>query len=438
MQLQLECGRERDRLGPDDSSGQVAVTGRGPSERRGTVTLRAMPSPRDRPLRTAEILSIGSELTVGETRDTNAGELARELTLDGVTVGRIVAVPDRLDVVTAAFEDAFARADLVVSTGGLGPTPDDLTRESIAAALRETPEVDPEIEVWLRDRWERRGLPFPEMNLKQAWRIPSCEPLPNPNGSAPGWFVRRPDGGVAAAMPGPPREMRPMWADEVIPRLREQGLGADVAVRTLRLTGIGESAVAELLGEGLLRRTDPEIATYARVDAVDVRVSALGVDDAGRSAAERVAAAATIVRELLGEHIWAEGDTSWADAIGARLDELGWRLAATEIGTGGQLATLVGDAAWVVVIESRPGTASYGPVDDLVDAARGMRATTGADVGLAVRVRPRGTELAVTVAVASPRGETRHTRTTYVGGEMGRSQAARITAAVLLEALRSG
>ena len=97
---------------------------------------------------------------------------------------------------TDALSSAFQRTDLVVSTGGPGPTPDDLTRESIAAALNETVEVDPDIEAWLRERWERRGLPFPEMNLKQAWRIPSCEPLPNPNGSAPGWFVSRPDAGV--------------------------------------------------------------------------------------------------------------------------------------------------------------------------------------------------------------------------------------------------
>ena len=149
------------------------------------------PTPERRHLRTAEILSIGSELTVGETRDTNAGELARGLTLEGVTVGRIVALPDRLDVVTDAFATAFRRADLVVSTGGLGPTPDDLTRESIAAALGETPEVDPDLEAWLRGRWERRGMPFPEINLKQAWRIPSSEPLPNPNGERPG-LVRQP------------------------------------------------------------------------------------------------------------------------------------------------------------------------------------------------------------------------------------------------------
>ena len=390
-----------------------------------------------RQLRTAELLSIGSELTVGETRDTNAGELAAALTREGVTVGRIVALPDRLDIVSDAFTTAFSRADLVVSTGGLGPTPDDLTRESIAAALGETVEVDPDLEAWLRGRWDRRGLPMPEINLKQAWRIPSCEPLPNPNGSAPGWFVRRPDGGVCIALPGPPREMRPMWSDEAMPRLRAQGLGADACVRTFRLTGIGESAVAEILGEEMLRRSDPEVATYARVEAVDVRVSAIGTDAAGRSAQDRVEEAAAVVRERLGDHIWAEGDTSWADAVGARLTELGWRLAVEEIGTAGQVAALFGDSPWLALSRVRPGLATQlAPADDALAArAAAVRDEAGAEVGAAIRVRPRGSEFAVTIAVASPLGDRQRTHATYVGGAMGRSQSALLTAATLFEVL---
>src|SRR3954453_3691150 len=131
-------------------------------------------TPRRR-LLTAEIMSVGTELTVGETRDTNAGELAGRLTAAGVRVGRITALPDDLAVVTEAFERGLSRSDLIVSTGGLGPTPGDLTREAIAAACGERVAVDPDLEAWLRDLWRRRGMEFPELNLKQAWRIQSCE-----------------------------------------------------------------------------------------------------------------------------------------------------------------------------------------------------------------------------------------------------------------------
>src|SRR6186997_962433 len=157
-----------------------------------------------RRLLTAELLSIGTELTVGETRDTNAGEVAASLTTAGVTVERISALPDRLDVVAGALAGALERVDLVVSTGGLGPTPDDLTREAIARVWAEEPVVDPELEAWLRGLWARRDLPFPESNRKQAWRIPSATALPNPNGTAPGWLAVRPDGRIAVALPGPP------------------------------------------------------------------------------------------------------------------------------------------------------------------------------------------------------------------------------------------
>ena len=294
-----------------------------------------MPDPLRRHLTSAELLSIGTELTVGDTRDTNAGELARSLTGLGVRVERLTALPDDLDAVTEAFRIGLSRADLVVSTGGLGPTPDDLTREAIAAASGETPVVDPELEAWLRELWSRRGMPFPEINLKQAWLIPSAAPLPNPNGTAPGWFVARPDGRVIVAMPGPPREMRPMWADHALPRLQALGLGADVAARTYRLTGIGESQLADRLGEALLRTANPIVATYARVEAVDVRVSATA--DGGKTAEGLVEETAATVLDLVGEYVWATGETTWSQAIGARLAELGWTLAAVEIGTAGAM-----------------------------------------------------------------------------------------------------
>jgi competence/damage-inducible protein CinA-like protein len=400
-----------------------------------------------RHLLTAELLSIGSELTVGETRDTNAGELARSLTDLGVRVTRLTALPDDLEVVRAAFQAALDRVDLVVSTGGLGPTPDDLTREAIAAACEETAAVDPDLEAWLRELWSRRGMTFPESNLKQAWLIPSAEALPNPNGTAPGWFVTRPDGRVIAALPGPPREMRAMWADELLPRLRRSGLGTVAASRTYRLAGIGESIVAERLGETMLRATNPVVATYARAEAVDVRISA--TTDPTGTAEELVERAAAIVRDRLGEHIWALNDTTWGEAVGDRLGELGWTLAVVEIGTGGSVGGLFGDAAWIrfdeAIAAQAPAAAAHGASDDeddeasshgLMAYARRARELGGSEVGLAVRARARAGDTAVSVAVVTPSGERHVTRVVFLAGPIGRSRAALTAAAVLLEVLR--
>lgn len=399
-----------------------------------------LPHPTTRPLLTAELLSIGSELTVGETRDTNAGELAHSLTDAGVTVGRITALPDRLAVVTEAFAAALSRVDLVVSTGGLGPTPDDLTREAIAAVCGETPAVDPALERWLRGLWARRRMPFPEVNLKQAWLIPSADALANPNGTAPGWFVARPDGRVLVALPGPPREMRPMWHDHVVPRLRSRtgGLGAAVASRTYRLTGIGESQVAEILGDELLRRPNPEVATYARVEAVDVRISAH--EEGGRSADALVADAAAIVEASLGGFVWATGDATWAGAIGDRLADLGLDLAMVEVGTGGQVAALFGDRPWLRSVDIRRDDdlgADLGERDEAAIAlARAAQERWPSTVGLAVVAVDHGAETDVAIAVVTPDHEHVEHRTAFLGGSNGRIRAALAAAAALFEVLR--
>lgn len=422
-------------------------------------------------------MSVGTELTVGDTRDTNAGELARSLTRLGVRVNRMTALPDDFDAVSDAFRAGLARSDLVVSTGGLGPTPDDLTREAIAAACGEAPVVDPDIEAWIRELWSRRGMPFPELNLKQAWLIPSATALPNPNGTAPGWFVTRPDGRVVVALPGPPREMRPMWADEALPRLQRLGLGTEVAARTLRLTGIGESQVAERLGETLLRAANPIVATYARAEAVDVRISATAAPS--HTAEQLIEDAAATVLDLLGEHVWATGETTWSEAIGTRLGTLGWTLAAVEIGTGGSLAALFGDADWFrfgeTISPSAPAARAHGAAldatgngaadsesvdaqvidgdgdgdasaeakaeaagttDDLIRLARRARELGGTDVGVAVRARPRSGDTAVSIAVSTPAVERNVRRMVFLTGPLGRSRSALAAAAFVLETLR--
>lgn len=409
-----------------------------------TGVSRPLPSPTMEPIRSAELLSIGTELTVGETRDTNAGDLARDLTRRGVVVGRITALPDDLATVTAAFGEALARADLVVSTGGLGPTPDDLTREAIAALVGETPAVDPGLDAWLRALFERRSLPFPEANRKQAWLIPSATAIPNDNGTAPGWYVQRPDSHLVVALPGPPREMRPMWDGWVLPRLTERGLGREIASVTLRLTGIGESAIADRLGSLLEAGSRPMVATYARADAVDVRIWAHdepGVDPSGAGAAAAlVATVEARIAELLEGHVWARGEVTWPSALAEALDARGWRLAAVEIGMRGALLALLGEGlaerlASGESLAERPGAAD-GRRATLEDLARRARERSGADVGLAAEARARGGDTAVTVAVAMPDSTHRETRVVFLVGPLGRNRAAVATAGILLSRLR--
>jgi nicotinamide-nucleotide amidase len=386
----------------------------------------------ERNLRTAEILAVGAELTVGETRDTNSGEIARSLTEAGVAIARIDVLPDRLRVVAGTFRAALRRADLVVSTGGLGPTPDDLTREAIARVLGEIPEVDPALEAWLRGLWSRRKLPFPEINRKQAWLIPSARALPNPNGTAPGWWIDRPDGRVVILLPGPPREMHPMWADHALPGLRSRGLGRGLISRTLRRTGIGESQAADLLGEPVLRRSNPEIATYARADAVDVRISAS--DGRGQTADALLDEAEALVLDRLGSYVWARGTTTWPEAIGAELERLGWSLAITESGTEGSLGTLLGGLAGLRRAEILAGPGSAAAVGTQAEA---VAARSGADVGVALAARPKGDDTAISVGVATPAGRHRERRLGFLGGSAGRSRAALIASAALLKVLRT-
>jgi len=385
-----------------------------------------------RPIETAVILAVGTELTTGTTRDTNSGELARELTELGVKVRQTVALPDDLPAVTAALSGALEQADLVVSTGGLGPTPDDLTREAIAAACGLQPTVDPGLEAWLRGLFERRGIDMPDANRKQAWLIGGATALANKRGSAPGWFVERPDGRVIVALPGPPREMQPMWRDEALPRLWERRLGVARVAQTLRLSGVGESALVDLIGEAILRAPSPQVATYARADAVDVVVTAEATDrsEAARKVDEMVA----LLRERVGQFVFAEGDQTWADAVAARLG--GRTMAVVELGSAGQLQTLRCNADFLLFGELvRAESDVTRAATDLAHYAQRVREVAGADIGVALYARETRGDTHVRVAISTADGVAEHQRIAFLGGEEGRRRAAIAACAVLWQAL---
>ena len=391
-----------------------------------------VPSPAPRRILSAELLAIGSELTVGETTDTNSGELARSLVAHGVAVSRIADLPDDLGVVVDALRAALSRADLVVTTGGLGPTPDDLTREAVAATCDETVSVDQATLDWLKGLWARRGHPFPSVNVKQALVIPSATSLPNPNGTAPGWWVDRPDGRVIVTLPGPPREMRPMWAEQVLPRLADRGVGADMVVKTLRLHGIGESQVAELLGDALLRAPNPVVATYARHEAVDVRISAR--TDGALSAEALADDAEAAVASVLGRFVWTRGSTTWATAIAEALAIRGWTLATSERGTGGALVALL---RGLPSLQRAEVLNDDGDSDAVLAEAERVRAAAGAQVGFAIHAIPGESDTRVLIGVATPDRTHTDERLAFQRGAQGADRAAIAGTAVLLDVLRA-
>jgi nicotinamide-nucleotide amidase len=223
----------------------------------------------------AELLSVGAELLLGETVDTNAAFLGAELATIGLPLRHARMLPDDRAIIRDAFIEARERSTVVLATGGLGPTHDDLTREAIADALAEPLHEDPALLAELEERFRAFGR-MPSSNRRQATLIPSARALPNPIGSAPGWWVES-DGVVIAAMPGVPSEMRRMWTEQVRPRLEDRFGLPPLAMRTVKAFGIGESAMAERLGAIIAEPPGGvDVGIYARDDGVHVRFSTLG------------------------------------------------------------------------------------------------------------------------------------------------------------------
>jgi nicotinamide-nucleotide amidase len=286
----------------------------------------------------AEILSCGTELLLGHITDTNATYLAQSLAALGIDLYFVSQVGDNQGRIVETLQRAWERSDLIIMTGGLGPTEDDLARESISALLGETMQVDAKLEADLRHMFAARAIKMPERNIKQATLIPSAQALPNPRGTAPGWWVEK-DRRIIVAMPGVPREMYRMWEQEVIPRLSPY-TGGLIFTRILRVSGLGESAVEERL-DSVIHSNNPTVATYAKYDAIDVRITA----KAGtREEAERqVAEMEARIRQLLGHHIFGVDKETLQEVIGEQLKSRGQTLALMESLTGGLLASRITD-----------------------------------------------------------------------------------------------
>ncbi len=288
----------------------------------------------------AEILSCGTELLLGHITDTNATYLSQSLAALGIDLYFVSQVGDNQGRIVETLQRAWTRSDIIIMTGGLGPTEDDLARESISALLGETMQVDPVLEADLRAMFGRLSSTMPERNVKQATLIPSARALSNPVGTAPGWWVEK-DGHIIIAMPGVPREMYRMWEQEVVPRLSPY-TGGLIFTRILRVSGLGESSVEERLGE-LIHHTNPTVATYAKNDAIDVRVTAKAPTK--EEAETLVAEMEAQIRQIFGYHIFGVDRETLQSVVGKLLKERGQTLAVMESLTGGLLASTITDVA---------------------------------------------------------------------------------------------
>jgi nicotinamide-nucleotide amidase len=329
----------------------------------------------------AYVLSIGSELIGGHLTDTNATFLAQELAAQGIELLHVVQVGDDLDRLTRTLAAAVDEADLVICTGGIGPTDDDLTREAICTLAGETPRVDEALVAGIREFFAQRGLEMPERNAKQAWVIPCAEVLPNPVGTAPGWLARI-DDTMVVAMPGVPREMVRMWRDQALPRISAHLTGRVYRSANLRTLGIGESAVSQLLDE-LTRRPQPYVGTYAKDDGVHVRVTA-SADDPGQAERDLFDTVAE-VRRRLGEHFYADDDRSLAQVLLDALRERQLTIGIAESGTGGRFGSmLLSEPSATGVVRGVVAEASDSMAAPAGDLARSAWERFSASVGVGI------------------------------------------------------
>lgn len=287
-----------------------------------------------------EIVTIGDELLLGETTDTNAAWLARELGAVGVSVVRRATVGDDVAAIAAAVREAIDRTGAVITTGGLGPTSDDRTRPAIAEVFGRVLRHDDAIWQGLRDLWRERGRVGepPEANRQQAQVPDRATVLTNRYGTAPGLRLDDDAGRWVAMLPGVPREMRGIMTEELLPWLRSR-MGADQRVVrsvTLRTTGIAESQLPDLLGEHANGFGSISLAYLPGQEGVDLRLTAR---DARPADADReLGEAADTLRQRLGKHWYADGPTDLAEVVISACRSSARNVAVAESCTGGLLA----------------------------------------------------------------------------------------------------
>jgi len=336
---------------------------------------------------------------MGELVDTNSPYLAAKLPPMGIELQQVTQARDDIGVLIQAFKQAFERSDLVLTTGGLGPTDDDLTREAIAGLLGEILQVDSQSLDHLQDSFRQRGATMPSVNVKQAYLIPSARSIINTMGTAPGWWVEH-QRKIIVAMPGPPLELQRMWEGQVQSQLSNLTSGAVILTRSFKTHGLGESALNELIAP-LFQLQSAELGMYAEPQGVQVRVRVRAQNN--EDANELIYPVEAELRRYLGRYIWGVDDQTIEEEVGKELKRQGLTLAVMESCTGGLLAHSItqvpgssnyfrgGIVAYSDDMKVNFGVGSsvvreYGAVSPQVaqDMARAVKHLFGADIGVGI------------------------------------------------------
>ena len=284
----------------------------------------------------AEIVMIGTELLLGQIVDTNATFMGQVLAENGINLYQKTTVGDNRERINRALETALARADVVLTSGGLGPTEDDITRECIAEVFGRPLELRPELVEELEARFRRIGRRPTGNNLKQAYAPEGAVALENPNGTAPGLMVEDARG-IVIAMPGVPRELKPMLKDHVLPFLRKRfNLSGLVHYRVLKVCGVGESAIDTAIGPLIRDSANPTVGLLASPESVRIRIAARA--DTKAEAETLIDAMAAKVHVALPGLVMGVDDETLEGAVAAQLRARGWRLALAETHTAGMMA----------------------------------------------------------------------------------------------------
>ena len=289
----------------------------------------------------AVVITIGTEILMGELIDTNSAYLGDQLPRIGIRLKKLVSIGDNLREIRETLESELMTADIVFTTGGMGPTSDDLTREAIAEFCGEKLSIDSDQLSILKSTFKARHQVMPDTNLKQASLIPSASAIPNPNGTAPGWFVEN-RGKIIVALPGPPVELQHMWRHDVSSRLEEMSSDAAYISKNIKTFGISEGELDQIFSH-LFGKENPFLGIYSKQDGIHLRIIAKA---SNKEIAKKLIEPLEVeICDKLGNSVWGFDDDTPAQLLIDELRKQGKSISVKEGFTKGLICSNLSEAA---------------------------------------------------------------------------------------------